>query len=169
MGTAIYCPGLLCTNVREMEMPTYTYRRITKNDLHLIKPLWEQLNEIHRRDSVYFKEFYEAFTFEARAKKFRETGDEFLFVHVVQCENRLAGYCAATVSGTMGEIDSIFVEEGHREKGIGGKLLTEALVWMKEHGVSRKFVTVVYGHETAFPFYQKYGFAPRLTFLEMKD
>jgi GNAT superfamily N-acetyltransferase len=151
------------------KMPQYTFSRIAKNDLHQIKPLWEKLNEIHRDDSVYFKEFYNTFTFDTRVKKFLETQDNLLFVYAARLESRPVGYCVATVSGKMGEIDSIFVDEGHREKGIGGRLLQDSLAWMKRHEVVRMFVSVVYGHESAFPFYQKYGFAPRLTFLEMKE
>lgn len=153
----------------EQEMPRYTFHQITKNDLHQIKFLWEKLNEIHRDDSVYFKEFYNTFTFETRVKKFLDTDDNFLFVYTARCEGRTVGYCAASVSGKMGEIDSIFVEEGHRGNGVGGRMLRDSLAWMKLREVSRMFVTVVYGHESVFPFYQKYGFAPRLTFLEMKE
>jgi hypothetical protein len=38
--------------------------------LNLVKPLWEQLNKQHEKQSNYFKNRYKSFNFEARKEKF---------------------------------------------------------------------------------------------------
>lgn len=45
-------------------------RTLSKNELPLLKPLREKLNEIHLHDSPHFKNFYESFTFEKRIVSF---------------------------------------------------------------------------------------------------
>ena len=39
-------------------MKTVIYGQLTKKQLGTIKPLWEELNEIHFDDSVYFKDHF---------------------------------------------------------------------------------------------------------------
>jgi ribosomal protein S18 acetylase RimI-like enzyme len=64
-----------------------------------------------------------------------------------------------------GEVESIYVEKGHRRHGIGEKLMERALAWFDDHAVDRKVIAVAGGNEEVFPFYRKYGFYPRVTIL----
>lgn len=144
------------------------YERISFGDIGLIQPLWEKLRIIHHHDSVYFREFYERFTFETRTGKFAGLGDDRLRVEIVKSGGIIIGYCVATVEGVAGEIDSIYIEESHRGAGIGEKLVNNALDWFRERSVSRITAAVANGHESVFPFYRKFNFYPRLTVLERK-
>lgn len=105
------------------------YERISVSDIGLIKPLWEKLRIIHLHDSVYFKEFYERFTFETRTEKFAGLGDDRLRVEIVKAGGAVIGYCVSTAEGAAGEIDSIYIEESHRGGGIGETLVKNALDW----------------------------------------
>lgn len=144
------------------------YELITLADIGLIQPLWEKLRIIHLEDSVYFREFFERFTFGMRTAKFAGLGADRLRVEIVKTGGAIVGYCVATAEGAMGEIDSIYIEESHRGKGIGETLVMNALGWLESRGASRVTAAVAYGHESVLPFYRKFNFHPRLTVLERK-
>ena len=79
------------------------------------------------------------------------------------------GYCVSSLSPEKsGEIESIFVEETYRSRGIGSALMKTALAWFGEHGSVQNRVSVSDGNEGAGEFYRKFGFYPRMTVLEQK-
>jgi len=76
------------------------------------------------------------------------------------------GYCVASLDPAYnGEIESIFVEEDYRRQTVGDRLMTAALDWLVAHDPRAISVAVVFGNEQAHPFYAKYGFVPRTTYL----
>ncbi len=80
------------------------------------------------------------------------------------------GYCICTISAEGdGEIDSIFVENGYRRSGIGEELMRRALAWLDAEGAKRKIVAVAAGNEAAIPFYESFGFMPRMTVLQLAE
>lgn len=144
-------------------------RQLSKNDFPLIKPLWLKLNELHLNDSVYFRDHFETFTFEERCRHFDRFDDDTILIEAVSDKNILAGYCITTAHPrAMGEIESLFIEESYRGKGLGDRLLRNSLSWLKKHDCDKIVVAVSYGHESAFGFYQKYDLMPRMTLLELK-
>ncbi|MBP7737178.1 MAG: GNAT family N-acetyltransferase [Spirochaetes bacterium] len=151
-------------------MKDYTYRSINKNDIFLVKNLWSKLNDIHHDDSIYFKDHFASFTFEKRITKFADCGEESIMIQVAESDDRTpVGYCISTVDRDgVGEIDSIFVDDHHRGNGIGDMLMRTGISWLRERGCAKIRVGVAHGHESVFLFYQRYGFFPRMTFLEMK-
>ena len=148
----------------------FTFEILSKSRLPEIKPLWEKLNGMHGRESVYFKDFFAAFSFEKRISKFEETPEERIRVEVARTrDGACAGYCIATISpGQVGEIDSLFIEENYRGMGAGGALVRRGLKWMESRRCSRIVVGVAYGHESALPYYERFGFYPRVLYLERK-
>lgn len=79
------------------------------------------------------------------------------------------GYCISSIDQKhIGEIESIFVDEEFRHQGFGHHLMQKALAWMEKEQVKSKIVGVVYGNESAFPFYARYGFFPSATILRQK-
>jgi len=146
------------------------FRRISGGELGIIKPLWMKLNDMHYRKSVHFKDFYSSFTFEKRISKFGTFPEEKLFIEVIEREHQPLGYCISTIDDKQnGEIDSLYIEEEYRKKGLGEKLTLNSIAWLREQGCRRIVVAVSHGHEAVFPFYEKYGFYPRLTYLELQD
>ena len=71
------------------------------------------------------------------------------------------------LSGTA-EIDSIFVAEGYRGKGLGSRLLKGALDWIDEHDVKEVRSSVVWGNEEVLHFYEHFGLYPRSIMLLRK-
>jgi diamine N-acetyltransferase len=140
---------------------------IHKNQIDQIKPLWEKLNSIHQNKSPYFKSHYESFTFEKRAEKFINTNDDHILIETAKTEGGICGYCISTINNNVGEIESLYVSEKMRSNGIGTILVNNSLEWMKKRACNKIQVSVSYGHESVFDFYQKFGLYPRLTYLQL--
>ena len=148
-------------------MTGVTYLELGPESIVLIKPLWEQLNEHHLVRSPDFRQHYEQMTFESRKADLLKK--ERLCVILALSDRATIGYCVCTIMGDTGEIDSIFVEDAHRRSGIGEQLMNRALAWLKAGGAKKKIVAVAAGNETAIPFYESFGFLPRMTVLQLVD
>lgn len=131
------------------------------NDIELIKPLWEQLNELHYEKSVNFKKRFVNYKFEKRMEgiiKKAERGIIKLDILFDDEKNKYVGYCLSSIEDFQGEIESIFIEKEYRKYGQGGKLIESALEWFKDKNISDIKINVVYNNSDALPFYERYGF-----------
>ncbi|MPN22520.1 hypothetical protein SDC9_169903 [bioreactor metagenome] len=61
------------------------------------------------------------------------------------------------------------MEENHRGCGIGRRLMDKALSQLHEYNLKNITLSVVIGNENVLPFYEKFGFYPRLTELWLKS
>lgn len=151
-----------------IELPDY--QLLPFNELLRIKPLWEKLNEIHLQDSIYFKDHYSSFTFEKRIMAWTKLPEENVWILAAEVKGEIVGYCVATATEDgKGEIDSICVSEEWQNKGVGETLVKESLAWMESKKCSPIRLIVSYGHESVLGFYEKLGFYPRATVLELKN
>lgn len=142
---------------------------ISKNEIGLLKPLWEKLNEMHMKDSKNFKEFYKSFTFEKRCEIFSDYDESNVRIEVILEGNIPIGYCISTINKGIGEIDSIYIEENYRRSGYGKQFINNAIKWLKDNKTIKIQVAVAEGHESVFPYYEKSGFCLRKTYFELKD
>jgi len=76
------------------------------------------------------------------------------------------GYCIATLDGLTGEIDSVFVSDQHRCKGVGEKLISHAHKWMEAQKCETMKVSIAEGNENVLDFYRRFGFAERLIVMQ---
>jgi diamine N-acetyltransferase len=144
--------------------------QVAQKDIIIIKPLWEELNQIHLIDTVYFQNHYQNFTFDKRVSKFLTKEESNIFVEVISNTNeKPVGYCVSTLDGITGEIDSICINQLYRNKGLGEKLIRNGISWLKSKNCKTIKLGVSYGHESVFGFYEKLGFYPRMTYLELKE
>ncbi len=144
------------------------YVETDANGLDLIRPLWEGLNQHHLVRSPNFRQHYEQMNFETRKRDLLKK--EKLHVILAADGTRSIGYCVCTISGEGdGEIDSIYVEDGYRRSGIGEELMNRALAWLDAGGAKKKIVAVATGNEAAIPFYESFGFVPRMTVLQLAE
>jgi len=130
-------------------------------DIEIIKPMWEKLNSIHLEKSVYFKSKYENFTFDKRIKsiyKKAQNGVIKLDVLLDSDTGGYVGYCLSSIEDTLGEIESIFIEEQYRKFGLGDQLMNNALKWFKYNRIENIEINVVYANEEVLPFYERCGF-----------
>ena len=149
-------------------MMSYEIIQIDKNQMEIIKPLWEELNKIHLQESPYFKNHYESFTFSKRTEKFYTVPKENIRIEIIKRDSCICGYCISTIIDEIGELDSIFISEKERGNGLGEILVKNTITWMKKRKCKKIQVSISYGHESVFSFYQKLGFYPKLTYLQIK-
>jgi diamine N-acetyltransferase len=151
-------------------MHAVAYRTTGIDEIDLIRPLWEQLNEHHRAKASCFRNRYEQMTFADRRAYFtglHKAGQVRLDLAMDSGTGTCVGYCVSSVSAEKtGEVESLFVEREFRSSGIGTALVTRGLAWMDSLGIVRKRVSVGEGNEEAWAFYRKFGFFPRMTVLE---
>jgi ribosomal protein S18 acetylase RimI-like enzyme len=147
----------------------YSYKVIGKTEMDMIKPLWEKLNQIHLHDAHHFQDHFRNFTFAARCNKFQDMDDAHMRIEVALDRDTAVGYCISTIEKGMGEIDSLFIEEKFRKYGLGGQLVENGVKWLKNNNCAKIMVSVAEGHESVFGFYQKHGFYPRMTYLQLKE
>ncbi len=137
---------------------------LERNCLDRIKPLWESLNAYHLSKSTSFKKHFSTFTFERRMETLGRR--DHLIAFVAEDNDKPVGYCIASVDGVLGEIDSLFVKEAYRGKGIGEGLMTFGLNWLEEHDCETIRVSIAEGNQDVLDFYRKFGFAERMIVMQ---
>jgi len=149
------------------------YTEMDERGLDLIGPLWQKLNDYHRERSPYHADHFIMMTFELRKRHLLEKSQKGAMRVDIASDadtNRTVGYCVSTVSENhQGEIDSIFIEQDYRRRGIGDGLMKRALKWMDGLSITQRVVEVAAGNEEVFAFYRRYGFYPRSSILRMAE
>lgn len=68
----------------------------------------------------------------------------------------------------VAELESMYVREEYRGRGVGAKLVGEFLEWAGDRGVERVSVTAYAANERAIRFYRREGFWEKSVSLEME-
>ncbi len=139
-------------------------KTIARDEIDGIKTLWEKLNAHHLYGSAHFKDHFSKLTFEDRMEALKERNRFIGYVAEDNDEN--IGYCIATVDGPVGEIDSLFVQEFRRGKGVGEELMSCALKWLEAQECKIIKVSIAEGNEGALAFYRRFGFAERFIVMQ---
>jgi GNAT superfamily N-acetyltransferase len=146
--------------------PAFIYRTIGPDGIDAVRPLWEKLRAYHapllnERPPFVFEPRKQQILGKAAAGELR-----IELVNIASCAAEVA-YCISTVSAEgCDEVDSIFVEEPFRGRGIGSELIHHALGWLESTGASTKVVKVAYANEEALIFYKRFGFHPPTILLQ---
>jgi GNAT superfamily N-acetyltransferase len=132
-----------------------------------IEPLWCGLRDIHTSTSSHFSDIVRDMDFESRRLGLlgKSVGGHIL-VQILSLPQTMGekdiAYCVSTINlNGIAEIDSIYVKDGYRNKGLGGMLMKGALEWIDEHDVREVRTSVVWGNGGVLPFYQRHGLYPR--------
>lgn len=138
-----------------------------------IRSLWSKVRELLCSRCTYFGTEMEELSWPQRKAEILGKGEGTrIMVDVVldTSSGAKVAYCVSTVDGdSVGEVDSIFVEESYRGQGIGGQLILRAVQWMEGEGASKMQLIVTYGNEEVLAFYEEHGFYPRRIVLERKN
>ena len=148
----------------------YTFNEIEVASIGSIKEAWLKLNEEHQEHSNHFKEFYAKRSFEMRILKFKRLSEEDLHIEIVKHSvYGVIGYCIVTFVKEQGEVDSLYVDERFRDKGIGTTLMVHALQWLKDREIEDIVLQVAEGNEHVLKFYERFNFYPRRMMLAYKS
>lgn len=140
---------------------------IPQDRIDEIESLWVELNSHHGLRSENFESHFSSFTFAERKRKL--LSEEKLKILVAKDKGEIVGYCIASSSKGIGEIDSLYIKPQHRGSSIGMKLSDSAMSWLTSLNCSQISVYVAEGNEEAIPFYEKLGFRKRFQVLQIKN
>ena len=137
---------------------------VNRDEIGIIKNLWESLNAYHLAKSTRFKNHFSEFTFEKRMDALNRR--DRLIVYVAEDKNESIGYCMASVDGLAGEIDSLFIKMELRNQGLGEELMILALRWLEKQNCKTIRVSIAEGNESALDFYRRFGFTERFVVMQ---
>ncbi len=128
-----------------------------------IQPLWEMLNHHHADISPHFEDHFTHASFvDRKAYLLGKAENSILRIFIAEAEDQMVGYLIASLGpNSEGEIESLFVREEYRGMKMGNALMCAALAWLEENNADPIGISVVFGNESAHPFYARYGFLPR--------
>ena len=139
--------------------------------LEAIRPLRERLFAHH---GALAERFRGEFTPEAIAhgdEEIRAFGSkDALRIDIAKLTdiNRTIAYCISVIHpGGDGEVYSMYVDEAHRNSGLGARLVAESLRWFEGRGVEERYVSIMAGNDRALAFYERIGFRLRRHVLKM--
>jgi GNAT superfamily N-acetyltransferase len=138
-----------------------------------VEEMWRQLTLHASRHSPDFSHHFASRTFDGRRTELlsrTENGTLRIDIARDKASRRDLGFSACSLDRRgHGEIESLFVDEVARGRGIGDVLVRRALEWMRSQGATQVAVFTVYGDERALPYYGRYGFRPKMVMLEIAN
>jgi diamine N-acetyltransferase len=135
--------------------------------LDTIGPLWERLRDHHIATSRYFAAETASHSFSTRRLELeRKAASGKLLIDLARSADATVGYCVSSVNADRkGEVESIYLDPGFRNRGIGAAFMSAAMKWMDDTGATSRIIGVGVGNERALPFYGRFGFLPRMVML----
>lgn len=83
-------------------------------------------------------------------------------VNVVEVDGKVAGYVwfrmVSSAVGVFGRVEHIFVDEQHRNKGLGKRLMQAVESYFREQGIGKIKLTVTLQNKAAISLYEKIGY-----------
>ena len=127
-----------------------------------IGPLWNCLREHHAAIAPRWAAEMRAKSFDMRKSGLLLKGSGGMLVLIATIDGTDCAYCVGTIDQKGdGEVDSLFVKEACRGRGIGSSLVRRTMQWFADRGTKSVGVDVIAGNDEAVRFYERRGFAPR--------
>ena len=133
-----------CKIVRVLCNMQVAFRRATVNDLEEIARLEKSIFGI----DAYSKSFLHYLICNA----------EFFDVAVDSGSGLVIGYVVGAIEGPVGHLISIAVDRRYQRQGIGSRLLSRFLEFLRARGIRGVYLEVSVKNSQAIKFYEKHGF-----------
>ena len=154
-------------------MERYSFIQAPADHLDLIRPLWDKLNRYHYDLADSFSQRFRYVDWEQCKQEMINESRVIAVDYVLDRQgNNIIGFCISRVyqkDPSTGEVDSLYVEEDHRQAGIGKELLERAIRWLDQQGAKKKRVLVVAGNEPLIDYYKQFEFYPLHIVLQRKN
>jgi ribosomal protein S18 acetylase RimI-like enzyme len=134
--------------------------------LDRIAPLWHELRGHHASLDPTWRDGLLAANFDDRKAGLiaKSAGGALLVLLAVAGHdtNHIVAYCVSTITNSGdGEVDSLFVTESHRRRGIGEALMSRSMSWLHERAPRSIAVEVMACNHDALRLYERWGFHAR--------
>ncbi len=152
-----------------------TVRRAGHRDLDRVAALWTAITAFHEPLDPTFRMRKDAGG--ELADLLRGIGrDSDAAILVYEEGSHIEGLCIVRIDRSppimleseRGEITDLGVREGARRRGIGARLVAEALAWVRDSGVQRVEVQVATANPTAQAFWRSQGFGDFMDVLDKR-
>ena len=110
-------------------MSNIVYRRLDKCQVYSLKDMWLRLNAYHIPVVTTFKDRFNNVSFEEHLQNIFDS--DLVFAYTANDSDQIVGFVIVIASGDTAEIDSIFIDEAYRHRGIGTTLMKFALADVK--------------------------------------
>lgn len=132
-------------------------------EIDVIGRLWEKLNDFHMEKTFIDGGRFSGNEWKKRKESLLKKIDHPGHIKIILAEEgeEPAGYVVATLDGDAGEIDSLYIEEDFRNKGVGKALIEQAEDWFAEKKAKRIRISVVGGNADACAVYEHLGYNVR--------
>jgi GNAT superfamily N-acetyltransferase len=136
----------------------YQVRRIRKDELNKLLELYSFLNpdDIKAAGSDLEKTW----------SRIMENNDKFIYL-VIEDNNKIISSCNISIipkltrgSRPFGIIENVITDPGYRRKGLGSKIIKEAIRIAKDANCGKVILLSNYMRAEAHKFYEKLGFDP---------
>lgn len=153
-------------------MKNITIRKATEKDLKVVVELNASLfkEDAGQRDPLANKNWPSQEGIIYFSKRIKDKNSICL---VAEVRNEVVGYLAGSVKKVetwrpvkRTELESMYIKNEFRDRGIGTKLVEEFFKWSKGKGVQRALVVAYATNERAIKFYRKMGFISESLSLE---
>jgi len=135
--------------------------------LSRIHPLWSELRLHHADIGGPWKQEFLDSDFDKRKAGLIAKGMRGLLVLLAMADDVAVGYCVSTIDAAgRGEIDSLFITETHRRRGLGRRFVQQSMEWLNTNGAKPIVVLVLAGNDEAAALYESFGFQPRTITLQ---
>ena len=135
----------------------YDIIEIEKDNINLIKDLWEKNRIFHQNKTSNFSYQYSNLNFDERMNNIFNSINK----------NNIIGYCLSIIQGSLGELCTLFVDEQHRNNGLGHLLVDKHLNWLKDNKCENISVNVLVENESTIRFYESLGFKQNIINMEI--
>lgn len=137
-------------------------------ELSRVERLWVALYEHQRANGMILELPPNAY--EHWAASLKPLLGRFACLLVAEVEEEAIGFLVGRVRSLpqyfggypVGFISEVFTEDAHRGRGIGSRLVTQAVSWFEESGISRVELQVIINNEGARKLYRRLGWRDEL-------
>ncbi|MFP4448050.1 MAG: GNAT family N-acetyltransferase [Bacteroidales bacterium] len=154
-------------------MEKFKFIRGGSEHLDLIKSLWIKLNQYHYDIADRFSQRFRNAEWQDCKQEMLDQSKEIVVDYIIENSNqKIVGFCITRIynqNNSIGEIDSLFVEETYRNANLGKKLLKRAIDWLDQNNIKKKRILVVAGNEALIEYYAQFKFQPLHIVLEKKE
>lgn len=136
----------------------YKLLDIKKEDIYMIKDLWEKNRKFHQDKTQNFSYEYLNLNFEERMTNiFNSEGIKYKITGIMY-KNNIIGYCLSIIQKNKGELCTLFILKEYRNKGLGQILVKEHLNWLQKNKCEDISVNVLIENIRTIQFYKILGF-----------
>ncbi|HKP37465.1 MAG TPA: GNAT family N-acetyltransferase [Pyrinomonadaceae bacterium] len=138
-------------------------RELTAGDWRPLERLWNSLYEHQRAHGMLLEVPPQGY--ELWIKSLQPLLGRFAFVFVAEESNSIVGFLAGRLRAApsqfggaqLGHVSEVFVSDSHRQRGIGGALLTAATDWFRKRGIRHVDLPVLANNLAGREFYRSHG------------